>query len=171
MNCNTASDKEHLEEDDTHHVLEVPLDAEFLSDSRPALHRVKSSPLLFKNLLYELPGMPSPPPRNASYHGFTEAERQRQVPASPGSQHSRLSFAEEKFHRLKELKQEYRRQEVDKYLVEQAGFECKKRRGECVIIRGGFKEFEAKAIMQQPVSPVKLLILQAERRVTPWRIA
>lgn len=169
MNRNTVFQAELVEEqaelveedEDSHRILEVASDAELHDGSRPPLHRVKSSPLPLKDLLYELPRLPSPPPRSGSYHGFTEAERQGQVPASLPFQHSRLSIAEETTQRLKELTEEYRRKEMDKYLMEQARFECKKRRGKCVIIRGGFKEFESKAMMQQPVSPMKLLLLQA----------
>ena len=71
---------------------------------------------------------------------------------------------------MQALEKEYRRKQVDKLLLEQAGFECKQRRGKQVIIRGGFKEFEARVIAAQPVSPVKLLFLQTDRGVARERI-
>lgn len=123
---------------------------------------------MIETLQYEIPKLEAPlAHRNASYHGITEADRQRQLDRSPDCQGSGLTFAEETTEKLKVLKEQYLRNEVESYLAKQKDFEGEERCGTRRIIHGGFKEFEAKEIMLQPVSPLKLLVADAGRHAHP----
>jgi hypothetical protein len=133
------------------------------------IRRAHSDPASTRKVEYDVP-TERLPQRSSSYHGLTECETQR---SSTSTSKARQAIVEQPLPSDKDiaidaesLKKRYLCREVAKSLKKREGFDRLYKEDKRTILCGGFQKQEARIIMAQPVTPLKLLLAQAEKRRT-----